>query len=87
MTHPRDNRLTVCILALLVLLLVLLSGCGTDKRDAAIANSAATIWEAAQAIRIGAPPEAPARAIQENAAAIIKASGATYQPAEAMSKP
>lgn len=76
----QDNRASVLAFALLAAL-VLLCGCG-ESRERAVANSAATIWEAAQAIRMGAPVEAPARAIQRNAAAIIKANGATYAPAE-----
>ena len=59
--------------------LLLLTGCG--ERDRAQANSAATIWEAADATEKGANPAQTMPAIKANAAAIIKSTGGTYAPA------
>jgi uncharacterized protein YcfL len=70
----------VAVLALCWLILFLCAGC-TSPREQAQADSAATIWEAAEAIKRGAPTGAPVEAIQKNAAAIIKSTGATYAPA------
>jgi hypothetical protein len=75
-----DNRQTVIVLALLVLLTVLLSSCTTD-RERATADAAATIWEGADAIEKGVPGAMVAPAIKQNAAAIIKAQGVAYPPA------
>lgn len=59
---------------------LLLAGCASE-RDRALANLAATQWEAAAAIANGVPPAAPAAAIQAAAAAQLRVLGATYQPA------
>ena len=56
-----------------------LMSCG--GRDQAAADSAATIWEAADATEKGASPAQTMPAIKKNAAAIIKSAGSTYAPA------
>lgn len=61
-------------------LAVLMSGC-VSERDQAQANSAATIWEAADATERGADPALTMPAIKANAAAIIRSTGSTYLPA------
>lgn len=67
------------LLCIVIAIAFLLSGC-TSKRDQAIADSQATIWEAAEAIRLGAPIDGPTHAIQANASATAAAVGATYPP-------
>ena len=62
-----------------MLAVLLLAGCG--ERDAAMANLAATQWEAAAAIRAGVAPEAPAAAIQAASAAQLRLLKFTYTPA------
>jgi len=79
MSDRRQNLRTVLAFALLALVVVLLCGCGTRNR--AVANSAATIWEAADALERGASPAGVTPAIKANAAAIIKSTGNTYAPA------
>ncbi len=66
------------------LTVLVLTGCADDQtRAQAIADSAATSWEAAEAIDRGVPPQTgPTKAIKDNAAAIIKATGRTYAPAD-----
>lgn len=64
----------------LALVLCALSLCGC-ARDRAVANSAATIWEAADATEKGADPAQTMPAIKANAAAIIRSTGSTYAPA------
>jgi hypothetical protein len=76
----RPARLALIALGLVVGLAV--TGCQDDQvRAQAIADSAATSWEAADAIRRGAPPQQPVEAIQQNQAAIIRATGRIYPPA------
>lgn len=67
---------TVRCLAFLAFLI--LTGCAKDR---AVANSAATIWEAADATEKGANPAQTMPAIKANAAAIIRSTGSTYAPA------
>ncbi len=63
------------------LALLMLTGCfGNNARKQAIANCAATIWEAAEAQRQGASIDATTHAIQSNASAIAAVVGATYPP-------
>ena len=64
---------------LAIVAVLVLAGCGT--RDDALANLAATQWEAAAAIRAGVPPAAPAAAIQAASAAQIRLLKHTYAPA------
>jgi hypothetical protein len=65
-----------------LLILLALSACACSSgRNEATANSAATVWEAADAIDKGVDPARVTPAIKANAAAIIHASGSTYQPA------
>lgn len=66
------------IRAALPLLLCCCVGCAARVE---IANGAASIWEAADAIERGAAPAAPAAAIKLQSAAIIQAAGSTYAPA------
>jgi len=68
-------------LALLSLLLLALIGCvDTTARDQAVANSAATIYEAAVAIERGVPAATTLPAIKANALAIVIAEGYTWPP-------
>jgi hypothetical protein len=62
-----------------LLSMLMLAGCGT--RDSALADLAATQWEAAAAIRAGVPHQAPAAAIQAASAAQLRLLGASYAPA------
>ena len=57
---------------------LLLSSCVNRTN---VANSAASIYEAACAIEQGVDPALPLGAIKKQAAAIITAVGHTYQPA------
>lgn len=63
-----------------LILVAILALCGC-ARDRAVANSAATIWEAADATERGADPAQTMPAIKANAAAIIRSTGSTYSPA------
>lgn len=65
---------------ILIFLALMLSGC-VSEREQAQANSAATIWEAADAIERGLPAKLATPAIKANAAAIIKSTGVTYEKA------
>jgi hypothetical protein len=64
--------------AISFLLLLSLAGCGNSRQQAA---SAATIWEAADALEKGAAVQSVVPAIKANAAALIKSTGHTYEPA------
>lgn len=64
---------------IITIALLALSGCGELRQ--AQADSAATIWEAADAIEKGLPAELATPAIKANAAAIIKSTGHTYEKA------
>lgn len=67
-------------LALLALLALSFGGCLGRKQ--ALANSAASIYEAARAIETGrANQPAALQAIKTQAAAIIRTTGYTYAPA------
>lgn len=68
------------LLAVLVAML-LFSGCSAE-RDAAVANSAASIYEAAKAIEDGVDPRLVTPSIKAQATAIVLAVGHTYAPAE-----
>lgn len=73
----RTMRHSLCIL----LIAVLLSSCQERKQH--VANSAASIWEAAAAIRKGGSQPHCLAIIQMQSHAIIQAMGHTYKPAEA----
>jgi hypothetical protein len=62
---------------------MLLAGCGEHRQ--AVADSAASIYEAAQAIENGVPPAKPVAAIKAQASAIAAAEGFVY-PAPPASK-
>lgn len=68
------------LLASLVVALLFFTGCDS-RRDQAVADSAASIYEAAAAIDLGVDPAMPAQAIRLQAWAIIQATGHTYAPA------
>lgn len=76
-TRPPSNH-GFRILLIAAFLLPLLTGCMDDATRAAIATSAATEWEAAEAIRRGADPAGPVAVIQANASATAHAVGFTY---------
>lgn len=63
--------------------LAFICGCA-DRKEAArrqeTADSAATIWEAADAIEQGVPGVGPLKAIKDNASAIAAAQGIPYPP-------
>ncbi len=69
-----------------LLALLALTGCG-KARDQAIADSAATMWEAAEAQLRGADLKMTAHAIQCQASAICAAVGCTYPPQPPEMKP
>lgn len=64
---------------ILFAILLFLTGCVNRQ---AVADSSASIWEAAAAIEQGADPEEPLKAIQAQSRAIIRAVGYTYSPAD-----
>lgn len=64
-----------------------IGGCGNAARDQGIADSAASIYEAAEAIKSGVPPELVVPAIQAQAFAITEAVGLPYKPAEQAMRP
>ena len=70
--------------AILVVLLAL-AGCATE-RDKAVADSAASAWEAADAIEKGVDPALAAEAIKKQVYAIIRAMGFDYAPAKGVAK-
>lgn len=72
----------VWLIAVLTAALVAMAfmGCASERQQAEI-NSAATIWEGADAIERGASPAKVTPTIKANAAAIIKSNGGTYAPA------
>lgn len=72
-------RLLVPLVGLWVVLALV--GCVTD-RERATADAAASIWEAADAVQKGVPGPLVVPAIKVNAAAIIKAQGLAYPPAQ-----
>lgn len=74
----------VAAAGLLVLAVCLLGGCYAHRQG--VADSAASIWEAAEAVRRGVAPEGPLRAIQAHSVAIIRAQGRTYPPSEPKSE-
>jgi hypothetical protein len=61
-----------------------LTGCTyrSDAEERRLADSQATMWEAAQAIRIGRDPSGPVQVIQANASACAGALGHPYPPKE-----
>jgi len=61
--------------------LLFISGC-SERRDAAVANSAASIYEAAKAIDEGVDPRLVTPSIRAQAFAIILAMEHAYAPAE-----
>lgn len=61
---------------LIFICLALLSGCYRHRQQ--VANNAATIYEAAEALQRGAPVSQLAPMIQRKASAIALAQGATY---------
>lgn len=65
---------------LAVVLILFLSGCASDRHADAVANAAATCYEAAAAIEQGVPPALPCAAIKANAAAICAAEGRRWPP-------
>jgi hypothetical protein len=69
------------IVGLAAAALLSLFGCTSD-RERATADAAATIWEGADAIQKGVPAAMVAPAIKANAAAIIRAQGVEYPPAQ-----
>ena len=78
------------VLALAILLIIgglcALTGCADPLEGARrqqVADSAATIYEAASAIEQGVAPGAPLTAIKHNASAIAAAEGMPYPPASA----
>ncbi len=72
---------TIVALILGVILTVVMCGCEPTKRDKEVANSAATIHEAVQAVKEGVAPAQPLEAIDANAKAIEKSTGAVGVPA------
>jgi len=76
MPHHRHLWLALALLGLQATC----SGCYRHRQ--AVADSAASIWEAAAAIERGVSPAAPAAAIKAQARAIIRAQGRSYPPAE-----
>lgn len=87
MNSPRLDvvRFRVAVaLAVLAIASFFLSGCTGRARREAVANSAASIWEAADAIDRDPSPEirsACVRIIKLQAAAMIRAMQFTYRPA------
>ncbi len=70
------------LLAVLLLIAVCaLSGCGNGQRDKLTADLAASGFEAAKAIELGADPAKPLHAIKAAFAAIVYAHGYDYAPA------
>jgi hypothetical protein len=68
-------------IAALLLVALALAGCGhyrTEDEERAAAASAMTIWEAAEAIRIGRDPTGPLRVIQYNASTLAGWAGFPY---------
>lgn len=68
-------------LLLIAALALLLTGCGNAKRDQLTADLAASGFEAAKAIELGADPAKPLHAIKAAFAAIVYAHGYDYAPA------
>ncbi len=82
MKAPTPFDRTVFVVAVILGLVALaFAFAGCSGRDQAVSDSAATIWEAADATEKGASASDTMPAIKANAAAIIKASGNTYEPA------
>ncbi len=65
---------------LIVAALILLTGCTvrTDKEEQIMANGQASMWEAAEAIRIGKDPAGPILVIQRISSASASALGHPY---------
>jgi hypothetical protein len=69
------------LLSVPVMALLFITGC-SERRDAAVANSAASIYEAAKAIDEGVDARLVTPSIRAQAFAIILAMEHTYAPAE-----
>ncbi len=71
-------------LAAIVLLSLSIPFCGghyrSEKEERAIANAAATSYEAARAIELGRAPAEPASVIKDNSSAIAAALDHPYPP-------
>jgi len=75
--HPSSPGGLLLLPGLAVVAVV--GGCAADDaRRQSVANSAATIYEAALAIEAGVPSAAPAAVIRANASAIAAAQGMPY---------
>ncbi len=69
------------LILLLIAALLPLVGCGNGQRDKLTADLAASGFEAAKAIELGADPAKPLHAIKAAFAAIVYAHGYDYAPA------
>ena len=74
-TSDHTGKQALLFAAFLAFVAMMLLGCGERAREESVA--AANIWHAAEAIRLGVPPEKPVKAIQASAKAIAGSNGYT----------